>query len=916
MFLPDDIEELEGHLRELISDFKKSGWSEVDAFHWATKKMGDYGFVEKEYRKVRWTKPKRRRRFRRSLYWEIIMLRNYFKTAFRMLRKQKAFTALNIAGLSIGMALSILVLLFIQYELSFDGFHEKADQIYRVNRAGFDPASGAFEMPLTSPLLAQDLSDEFPEIVMTTRIWRKSFVKFKVEDRLFLESEYLYADANVFDVFDIRLVRGNPKTALVNPNSVVLTEEMAEKYFGDEDPIGQTIGVGVWIAYASTWGPETPAEVVDPSGDYTVTGILEPYPDNSHLQIKFLLSFSTFYWWEWGGKNLYEMFQIGTYVVLPKDYSPELLEAKTRPMAGRHRIEYFQRNPELSRDEFEKAGYYFQYSLQPVTDVYLSSEVPSELYGSGPDGDLSIDRRGNPKEWYFLGLIALVVLLISVINFVNLTTARSATRAREVGVRKVVGSLRQQLVGQFMIESLLMTGLALILAVVLAQALLPVFNRLIDTTIPFASFVNGWGLPSLIALAVVVGLVAGSYPAIILSSYRPVDVLKGTQNVGSRGAWLRNGLVVFQFGISIALIVTTLVVLNQLSYMRNKDLGFDKENIIVQHGMIDEPAVETYKQEVLRHPNVISVSNLFWPTFIGDQEVSSPVRLEGTPVDEAVRMQWSIVDYDIVETLGLDIISGEHPSTSPLMTPNRNGIPAGLILNETAVKGLGLSNPIGQRLLAGSMNWPLNVIAVIKDIHSNTLHAPVPPMYIEVHPSLWRMRTSYIRIGGGDAQSTLAFLKSTAQNIKPGVAFEYSFLDAELDLAYRESEQLGRIFFIFSLLAIGIACLGIFGLAAFMAQQRTKEIGVRKVLGASAQNITLLLSKDFVLLVGIAFLIASPLAYFAMQRWLEDFAYHFDIGFGLIALAGVAALVLALLSVSYQSLKASLANPVDSIRYE
>ncbi len=866
-----------------------------------------------------------------SIYWGIVMLKHYLKIAFRTLSKQKGHSLINVAGLALGLAPCILALLFIQHELSVGRSHDKADQIYRVVLEQRLP-DGESTISVTPPLWAQMLKDEFPEVLDATR-FHPGQPHVQYGSKRFVENKYAYADANVFDIFTIPLLQGNPETALVEPYSIVLTEAMARKYFGDEDPMGQTLEIDHWTFF----GPDP--DGTDLSGDHTVTGIMQARPRNALFDFEGLMSLSTMRWLEQvDPASLYRpAANLRTYVLLPKDYPPQQLEAKFPGVTRKYMAALVEQGTGMSWEEMLEAGYGFFYHLQPLQDIYFH-----RIRGWGWE----ITREGNARQLYFFALIALVLLVIACINFINLTTARSAVRAREVGVRKVVGAHRWQLARQFLGEALVLSMIASLLALVLAALALPAFGAFAGREVGF-SWSEGWPMwLGLLGLALGVGLLAGSYPAFFLSSFRPVAVLKGTLHAGPRSAPLRNGLVVVQFVISIGLIVATLVVTQQLSHMRSKELGFDKEHVVLidyavalkefeeENGELRYAAGSNpgryapFKQELLRHPNVIAVAaehSMFSAesSLEGPSWNRTPFRPAGRSEDEAVEIYLIYADADIVAALGLEPVAGGN-------LVERNETPEGLVLNESAAKLLetryGWTNPVGQRLegtwnnLAGdSYNGTLPVIGAVKDFHYKSLHTTIEPLVLSLFEGSMQHRWANqipIRIGPGDVPGTLAHLEETWKHFTNGLPLEYSFLDEYIGRSYESEARLQTIFRLFSGLAIFIACLGVFGLAAFMAERRTKEIGIRKVLGATVTSVVLLLSKDFVRLVGIAFVVTSPLVYLAMRRWLEGFAYRIDLGVGVLVLAGLMALLIALMTVSYQSIKASRANPVESLRYE
>ena len=783
------------------------------------------------------------------------MLGNYLKVAVRHLLRHRLYSLINIAGLAVGMAACILILLLVRDELSYDRHHEKADQIYRVlqgrsARTSYPP--GAI------------LRDAVPEVVEMVRLCKWGRLVSYSEKR-FEEQDFIYADPNVFAVFTFPLLKGDPQTALAEPFSIVITEEMARKYFGDEDPVGKVLRT-------------------DNKHDYTVTGVLEKMPRASHFTFDFLATFvgaeKVFYenmLTHWGVSNFY------TYLVLHESSSIPALEEKMSALIAPV-IE--EKHPELTPPHLV---------LQPLLDTHLHS---ANLWGD-------IEVQGNITWVYVFSAIAAVILLIACINFTNLSTARSVERMREVGMRKVVGACRRHLVGQFMGESVFLTFIALLIGLALVELFLPFFNTLVDKKLGlFAGESRGvlWGL---VGIALCVGIAAGSYPALYLSAFRPVEVLEGKVRSGRGGLLFRRGLVLLQFAISIALIAGTGVVYRQMEFMRHKDLGFDKEHVAVVE--MSGGDIELFKAEVAQHPGIVSLA--------GASDVppdsyfrSAPIIPEGA----SERTKWArliVVDYDLIETLGLALVAGRAFS-SAFGTDEEEG----LILTEAAVAALGWESPeaaLGKRC---QIDGERTVVGVLKDFHFESLHAPVSPMAFEVRPSsTWLL---VVRMRGDRIPETLDFLKGKWAAQFPDWPFDYWFVDQSFDRAYRAEERTGRVAGGAALLTIFVACLGLFGLASFTAEQRTKEIGIRKVLGASVPGIVALLSKEVSWLVIGANAVAWPVAYLAMDRWLQEFAYRIDPGVEIFALGGLLALAIAWLTVGWQAVRAALTNPVEALRYE
>ena len=797
------------------------------------------------------------------------MLKNYLKIALRNLQRHKGYSFINIAGLAVGIACCALILLYVRHELSYDRAYEKADRIYRI--VSEERSEDGVWMGARSPVpLGPALKETYPEAEDFIRFWRAFQPVLRYDDKAFGEHGRLYfTDPGVFEVFALDLVAGDPQTALAAPGTIVLTETMARKYFGDDEAMGKV------LAYTGYPG----------RGDhlrFTVTGILRDLPENTHLAFEALASLEGI---ETERDNFGSWKPIWTYVLLPAHVAPGQLESKFPAFVEQH----------LGDDPGALVM-----RLEPITDIHLHS-----LYEGGfkPGSDIAYV--------YVFAAIGFFILLIACINFINLATARSLNRAREVGMRKVLGAYRRQLIRQFLGEAFLLTMLGLLLAVVLIELFLPVFNNLFDKTLALDYLHDRTFLLMLPTLALVVGLLAGLYPAFFLSRFRPVTALKGHATTSPAGTGLRKALVVFQFAISVALITSTAIVYHQLNYVRSKHLGFDKEQVVVM------PNPRTGQEEALlatlqQHPNVRHVAE--------SQRVPvNPVNADGRPVrpegfEETVQVDSYIVDAGFVETFGMAMAAG-RPFSKEIATDV-----GAFLINETAAKRFGWTP--SEAALGKQLEWTNGptlgpVIGVVKDFHLTSMHESITPLVLQMRPdeSWWRTFIS-AKIRPTDVAGTLAFLEKTWRAFAPEGAYDYFFIDESFEALHRADARFGETFGFFAALALFIACLGLFGLAAFTAEQRTKEIGIRKVLGASAGGVVLLLSKDFTKLVVVAFVVASPLAYLVMHRWLENFAYRVEISWPIFLVAGLSALGIALLTVSYQSVKAALADPVKALRYE
>jgi putative ABC transport system permease protein len=792
------------------------------------------------------------------------MLWNYLKVIWRNIRRYKGYSFINIVGLAVGLASCILILLWVQDELSYDRFHNNGNDLYRVVAEWRKTEPATHYWPVCAPL-APALKGEYPEIIKAarfTRLRRGQLVKFR--DKNFTEAQICLTDPDFFQMFTFPFVKGDVQTALSNPESIVLTEEMAAKYFGIEDPLGKTLNI-------------------NNEYDFTVTGVVKNIPHNSHLRFDFLASFVRIEDFEraWAVLDNWTLNGFATYVELEESVSAAALTDKIS--------DYLQRKIPESKDVLY---------LQPIRDIHLySSHI-----------QFGIEGQGDIRYVYIFSIVALFVLIIASINFMNLSTARSSNRAKEVGLRKVVGAKRTQLIRQFFCESVVMAFCSLILAVVLVELFLPLFINLSgkQLSLDFASHTNI--LFAIVLLTLMTGFLSGSYPALFLSSLRPVKILKGISKTEGQGYLFRRILVVSQFSLSVLLIICTVVVSHQVGFMRNKKLGLDKEQV-AYFPIRDEliPRYESFKSELLKNPgikNVAASSNL--PTS-GVILTTDKVTWEGKNPDDIVVLEVTSAGYDFIETFNMEMVKGrsfskEFPSDEE----------EAIVINETAEKIIGIEDPVGRQLFFGES--AVTIIGVVKDYHFKSLHSEIEPLVLAIVPDLYRY--VFVKLDAADIPNTLIDIESTWKSFFPDTPFDFHFLDEAYERLYRSEQQMGTLFNSFTILAVFISCLGLFGLASFMAEKRTKEIGIRKVLGASVIGIVALLNKQFTKWVLIANIIAWPIAYYAMFRWLQGFAYRINLGIWIFALAAIVALGIAVVTVSYQSIKAALANPADSLRYE
>lgn len=806
------------------------------------------------------------------------MLFNYLKIAWRNLRQHKVFSAINILGLAIGMATCLLISLFVLDELSYDRYNDKVDRIYRFNT---DLKVGATEQKLavTPDPFGPTFAHDFPQVEKQVRFRNYGGYLVKKGTESLKEENVIFVDSTLFDVFTLPMLVGNPKTALREPNTVVITESTARKYFGTTDVLGKTL-------------------TFNRTEQDKITGVIRDIPHNSHFQFDFFRSMLST---DEGKQGNWLSFNFNTYILLKEGTRLPDLEARLREFTEKYASSALQKWAKVDLKGFEKTGGYIRYSLMPLTDIHLHSERISEL---APNSDM--------RYVYIFGALALFILLIACVNFMNLSTAQSAGRAKEVGMRKVMGSLQRHLVGQFLTESTLTSLLSLLVALGLAVVLLPYFNSLANKEISVFSVNQPLLLPALLIFAVGVGLLAGSYPAFFLAAFRPISVLKGNLRSGAKSGRLRSVLVIFQFTASLVIIVGTIVIYSQLTYIRSRKVGFDKEQVLlIKDASALGNQVATFKNEVLQLPGVVNGTVTgFFPVDDWGQN-SEAFFPEGTKeAEKALSMEVWNVDPDYLSTLGMKLARGRNFSKQFLTDSSA------VIINQAAAKLLDYGNPLNrtiQQTRAENKVDVYNIIGVVQDFNFESLRQQVGPLIL-------RMRKSEQGIGfklaTRDVPSLVAAIEAKWKTMASGQPFTYSFLDESFDRMYRTEQRIGQIFVSFAALAILIACLGLFGLAAFTAERRTKEIGVRKVLGATVGNIIALLSSDFLKLIGIAILIASPLAWYATNQWLQNFAYRIDVAWWMFALAGLLTVGIALLTVSFQSIKAALVNPVKSLRSE
>jgi putative ABC transport system permease protein len=805
------------------------------------------------------------------------MFKNYCRIALRNLWRNKGFSAITIFGLAIGMATCLLITLFVTDELSYDKFNEKANRIFRID-ADFYVNGNSFRERFSPSQLGPVLVQDYPQVEGYVRFFQQGNILVRKGTSTLVEHNASFADSSLFDVFTLPLIVGNPKTALTQPNSIVLSERMALKYFNSTDVLGKTL-------------------LTDNTRTYQVTGVMKDVPDQSHLHFDFVRAMSELQdsrntQWMADNYTTYVMMRPGGTAAELNGYlkasTLKYMESSLKQMTGSNIA------------DLEKAGGHFGYNALALPKIHLYSPLSSE-----------VEPSGNIQYVYIFIAVAIIILLIACVNFMNLSTARSAGRSKEVGVRKVLGSQRSSLIFQFLTESALTSFFALLLAVVLALLLLPFLNQLADKHITLKAAYLIWLLPFLVVTAAAIGLLAGSYPAFFLSGFEPMSVLKGKLSTGFKGSWLRNSLVVFQFTAAILLIVGTLVINNQLNFIRNKKLGYNKEQLLVL-GNTQSLWIhaKSFKNEVMAIPGVeAGTMTASLPTDIA-MNTSIYSKDAARSDGQVMGLNEYYIDADYIPTMGMQMASGRN--FSPQMISDTTAA----LMNETAAHLLGISEVDNKFLYASNEGMlPLKVVGIVKDFNTGSLKNKIPPIIFrlgEYHRNMvFRVRTSNL-------SGMMAQIKSRyeAQDGMTGQPFVYSFMDDDFNRLYLAEQRTGRIFISFAVLAVLIASLGVFGLITYAAEQRTREIGIRKVLGASITGIVTLLSKDFLKLVLVAIVIATPLAWFMMNRWLQDFAYRVQISWTVFVVAAFIAIMITMLTVSYRAIRAAIANPVNSLKAE
>jgi putative ABC transport system permease protein len=805
------------------------------------------------------------------------MLKNYIKIALRNLQRNKMYTILNISGLAIGIACCILILLYVQDELNYDRFHEKLDNIYRVT-SHFVLKDRVMDFASTAHVQGPMFKDEFPEVenyVRFNNYGSRRMIRYK--DRSYAEEKFIWVDNSIFDIFSFKLIKGNPEDALIKPNTLVITEEMAKKYFGDEDPVGKNL-------------------TIHSDELYMVTGVVENFPSNSHIQPDFLASFSTLELEPTGNAaaDLVNNIDYYTYLLLKEGSDYKVLEEKFAAFIEKYLGLLL-----------KSIGATAKYELQPLESIYLHSDKANEL-----------DRTGEITYVYLFSGIGFFILLLACLNFMNLSTARTANRAKEVGLRKVVGAQRSQLIKQFLGESMILAFIAIFVSLFLVFLSMPLFNSISGKELDLGYFLNPVFLAGLFGLFIIVSLIGGSYPAFFLSAFRPVEVLQGKLKRGAKSPALRIALVSLQFIVSIVLIIGTLVVSKQLNYVRNARLGYDKDHVIALRIRNEETQKrhEAIRNELLKNPSILSVSSS--SSLPLETNSFSAHHVTGEPFEEMIMLFTQNADEHYLDTYKMEITQGRNFSKD-FPTDSQNAI----IINEAAVIKLGWQDdPLGKEidaLLSLTEMKTYRVIGVVNDYHFQSLHEEIQPLVLyHVPPDGGNYYRMSLRVRPEKIQETVAFLRSKWIEFDSQYPLEFVFVDEQYDSLYRAEERLGQLFGYFTVLAVLIGCLGLFGLSAFSAEQRTKEIGIRKVLGATTSGVITLLVREFTKWVLVAVLVAWPVGYYIMNTWLQNFAYRIGLGLDTFLLAALLALIIAVMTVAFQAVKAAVSNPADSLKYE
>jgi putative ABC transport system permease protein len=791
------------------------------------------------------------------------MLKNLLKTAFRHILKHFGYSLLNILGLTLGISSALFLIIYVADEVSYDRYHEKASRIYRVSSKITEP-DDQFTWNVAQIPFGPQVVQDYPEVQSFVRFIPMNRALYKYEDKEFNEENFFYVDSTMFDIFTYRVLKGEVKTALLEPKKIILTEKIANKYFGNTDPIGKTLTAG--------------------TNTFEVTGVIEDVPFNSHFRFDALASRNNLpkQLGSWGN------FGVFTYLLFPENFDIKPFENKIQAMYGTYMKPIF---------ESIKMNLKIEYILEPITRIHLYSTNAGEP-----------EPTGSITYVYIFAIVAIFLVLIAAMNYMNLATARSARRAREVGLRKVVGSRRGPLMLQFLSESTFFTIISLVLSIIILIILLPKFNLLAGKSFDLHVIYSPVVLLTLLGVILIVGIFGGSYPAFFLSRFSPVTVLKGEITQGSAGSLFRKILVIIQFTVSVIMIICTLVVFKQLNYLKNMDQGFDQTNVLglqLNQAMIRKYPV--LKQVLLENPEIRYVTST--NTAVGEGSGKIVFNVETDQGMAPRGINFTVVDHDFVDALKIKILKGrdfqqDMPSDTLL----------GVVVNETFVKRMGWSDPIGKKIeLTDGNALRARVIGVMQDYHQTGMYNEIESLLLAYRPN---NNIIYIKLSGNSNQAALSFIESKWKEIFPGLPFSYTYLTERFNGQFAADEKRGLIFTIFTILAILIACLGLFGLASYMVEQRTKEIGIRKVFGASESIILRLITRDFLILVTIGIIIAVPVAFYFMSNWLKNYVYRTDIGVPLIIIAALLTVLITFITISYKAYQASIMNPANSLKTE
>jgi len=787
------------------------------------------------------------------------MLKNLIKTAVRHILKHFGYSVLNILGLTLGISSALFLIIYVADEISYDHYHEKADRIYRVSTTIKEPDDKFTWIVAQIPFGPQVVHD-YPEVQSFVRFIPMPRALYKFEDKEFNEENFFYVDSTLFDIFSYKVIKGEVKSALLAPKKIILTEKIANRYFGKSDPIGKTL----------TTGNDT----------YEVTGVIQDVPSNSHFRFDAVASRNNLpkQLGSWGNFGVY------TYLLFPANFDVKAFETKMQGMYETY-----------MKPIFGPMNITLSYILEPITRIHLYSTNANEP-----------EPTGSITYVYIFGIVAIFLVLIAAMNYMNLATARSTKRAREVGLRKVVGSRRSPLVLQFLSESMAFTFISLIISIILIILLLPIFNHLAGKSFNLQVIYSPVVIISLLAVMIIVGIFGGSYPAFFLSRFSPVTVLKGEITPGSAGSLFRKILVVIQFTVSVIMIICTLIVFTQLNYLKTMDQGFDQKNVISLQ--LNGPMSRKYpvlKQGLLENPNVKFVTSTNSSVGEGSGKLIFNVETDQGMAQKGVN--FTLVDHDFIETMGIKMVSGRaFQQNMPSDTLSA------VVVNETFVNRMGWKDPIGKKVEAGDANTlRARVIGVMKDYHQTGMYNDIESLLMAYRPL---NDIIYIKLSGNETQPTLSFIETKWKEIFPGQPFVYTYLSERFNRQFDADEKRGLIFTMFTILAILIACLGLFGLASYMVEQRTKEIGIRKVFGANENTILRLISRDFLILVSIGIVIAVPVAYYFMSRWLENYVYRTKIGVPLLLSAALLTILITFITISYKAYQAAIMNPANALK--